>query len=421
MAARFRRGSSIIVVAAWAVSAVLGPIPASAAEGDLDPGLGTGGTVVTAFPGGEASSNALAIQADGKIVVVGASAGPSNTGEFAVARYRTDGSLDPTFSKNGKLTTPIAGGEGDEARSVAIQANGRIVVAGTDSLRKFAVVRYRSNGALDPTFGGNGIVRTDMTRGDDIAYDLVIQADGKIVLVGGVGQPQPTFGLARYRSNGALDPTFGQRGKVFTGGGTWVARAVALQPNGRLVVAGYNKLGLAVARYRPDGRLDSSFSGDGKLDQNVSAPQHAIFALDVAIQPDGRIVTAGDYDIFQVGLARITVAGRLDRTFGGDGVVRTGLGKGEQAISGLVIQPSGKIVAAAAAGPHESSDTIVWRFVITRYRKDGTLDRTWGGDGKVRTDFPGGGWARGAAAQDDGKIVVAGGAGGGFALARYLA
>ena len=136
-------------IAAWVIAGVA--TPALAAPGDLDPGFGTGGTVVTTFPVGS-FANAVAVQPDGMIVAVGAAAGPSNTGEFAVARYEAGGSLDPTFSGDGMLTTPIAGG-GDEARSVAIQSNGRIVVAGTDSWQRFAVVRYRPNGALDPTFG----------------------------------------------------------------------------------------------------------------------------------------------------------------------------------------------------------------------------------------------------------------------------
>jgi uncharacterized delta-60 repeat protein len=412
MASGIRRGMCSVVIAALVVAGVA--TPALAAPGDLDPGFGTGGTVVTAFPVGS-FANAVAVQPDGRIVAVGAAAGPSDTGEFAVARYEAGGSLDPTFSGDGMLTTPIAGG-GDEARSVAIQSNGRIVVAGTDSRQRFAVARYRPNGTLDPTFGVNGIVRTDLTPRDDIGYDLVIQPDGKIVVVGVAGQPSPSFAVVRYRRDGTLDPTFGEGGKVLTKYEGGVARAVALQPNGRLVVAGYNGYGLAIARYRADGSLDPTFSGDGTIGHVVNP----IFALDVALQPDGKIVAAGDFDIFRFGVARFTSDGRLDRTFSRNGIVSTVVGRGEQAVSGLVVERSGKIVAAGSAGPHEAGDMTVWRMVVTRYRSDGTLDPTWGGDGRVRTDFPGGGWARGAVLQADGKIVVAGASADGFALARYL-
>ena len=415
MVSGLRRGTGSVVVAACVVVTAVWATPALAAPGDLDQDFGVGGTVVTTFPVGS-FANAVAIQSDGRIVAVGAAAGPSNTGEFAVARYETDGSLDPTFSGDGMLTTPIAGG-GDEARSVAIQSNGRIVVAGTDSRQRFAVVRYRSNGTPDPTFGGNGIVRTDLTPRDDIGYDIVIQPDGKIVVVGVAGLPSPSFALVRYRRNGSLDPTFGERGSVLTKYQGGVARAVALQPNGRLVVGGYNVYGLAIARYRADGSLDPTFSRDGTIGHVVNP----IFALDVALQPDGKIVAAGDFDIFRFGVARFTADGRLDRTFSRNGIVSTDVGMGEQAASGIVVQRSGKIVAAGSAGPHEFGDTTVWRMVVARYRRDGTLDRTWGGDGRVRTDFPGGGWARGAVLQAEGKIVVAGASVEGFALARYQA
>src|SRR5512141_1604453 len=138
---------------------------AQGAGGDLDPTFGNGGQVTTVFPGGSYAT-AVAIQADGKIVAVGAAAGPSVTGDFAVARYEPDGSLDATFGLEGMVTTAIGGGR-DEAQSVAIQENGRIVVSGTDSWRRFAVVRYRPDGDLDSSFGDGGIVRTNFAPGQD--------------------------------------------------------------------------------------------------------------------------------------------------------------------------------------------------------------------------------------------------------------
>jgi uncharacterized delta-60 repeat protein len=409
----------LAVLCALALVVTFGAPPASADDGDLDPSFGTGGKATTVFPVGSFAT-AVAVQDDGKIVVVGAAAGPSESGEFAVARYEADGSLDDTFGDGGTVTTPIAGGDGDEARSVAIQRNGRIVVAGTDSWRKFAVVRYRPGGRLDDSFGGDGIVRTNFTSGDDVAWDVAIQRDGKIVAAGAAGFGQEGFQLARYRRDGRLDPTFGSGGTVVTGYKGANARSVALQSNGRIVVAGYNKQWLAVARYRPDGRLDRSFSGDGMIGVVYGILGHA-----VALQPDGRIVVAGGYDYDHFGFARFHRNGAPDDTFGGDGVVHRKVeGGDEQSANGLVIQPGGRIVATGYAGPHEFGDPTVFRFVLIRCLRDGRLDRSFGDSGKVETFFQGGAFAHGAAADADGRIVVVGGAGegnsGAFALARYV-
>lgn len=409
----------IPVVLTLLLAASLGVPGASAADGDLDPSFGVGGKVRTPFPIGAYATD-VAVQTDGRIVVVGAAAGASGTGELALARYLPDGTLDPAFGTGGIVTTAIAGGNFDEARAVAIQPNGRIVVAGTDSWERFALVRYLPNGDLDTSFGGNGIVRTNFTPGDDVAWDMALQPDGKIVAVGAAGFGQVGFQLARYRRNGELDQTFGGDGKVVTKYAGANARAVALQPNGRIVVAGYNPWGLALARYLPDGRLDRSFSGNGMIGREV----WGVWALAVAIQPDGRIVAAGDFDIFRFGLARFTVHGRLDPSFGGDGIVRTHVRGAEQGASDLVIQSSGRIVATGSSGPHELSDKVTPRFVAIRYMRNGRLDPAWGGDGRVVTFFKGGATARGSAEQPDGRIVVVGGAGPGsneaFALARYL-
>lgn len=401
---------------ALSVAALLSVGAALAAPGDLDPTFDEDGVVTTPFPVG-AFATAIAIQDDGRLVAVGSAAGPSVSGEFAVARYESDGALDPTFGDGGMLVTPIRGGNGDEARSVAIQPNGRIVVAGTDGWERFAVVRYLPDGELDPSFGGNGIVRTNFTPGDDVAWDMAIQADGKIVAVGGAGFGQEGFFLARYRRNGELDAAFGDGGKVVTRYRGANARAVVLQPDGRIVVAGYNTFGLAVARYRTDGRLDRSFG-----DRGVVHPHAPIFALAVALQSNGRIVAAGDCDIFRVGVARFLPDGGLDRSFSGDGLACTSIGSGEQAFHGLVVQPHGRIVAAGAVGPHEDGTPADWHFILARYLPDGHLDGSFGVGGTVETALPGGGSGQGIVRQADGRVVVVGGTGAdeAFALVRYL-
>lgn len=401
------------VVVAWLLVIPFGGV-ARAADGDLDPTFGTGGKVTTAFPIGSYAT-AVAIQADGRIVVVGAAAGPSVTGEFAVARYRINGTLDPTFSHDGMLTTKIGVG-GDEARSVAIQADGRIVVVGTVGLRKFALARYKPNGALDPTFGGDGIVTTDFTSGQDVAFDVAIQQNGKIVVVGQAGTGGPAA-VVRYMAGGSRDRSFSGDG-LATIDQFQVVRSVALQADGGIVVAGFDGWGFALARFLRDGGLDPSFGKGGKVRHSYDGG----YALAVAVQPDGRIVAGGDDNIFRFGVARYLSDGRLDRTFGGDGRVSTTMGPGEQAVVGLVIQPDGKVVAVGHAGPHEGGDSIVWRFVVARYQPNGWLDDTFGGDGRVATRFDGGAFAAGAAAEPYGRVVAVGSAGdpGTFALARYL-
>jgi len=391
--------------------------PAVAAPGDLDPSFGAGGTVTTSFAGGGFAS-AVAIQGDGKIVVAGSAAGGSGQGEFAVARYGTDGSLDVAFDGDGMVTTPIAGG-GDEATSVAIQPNGRIVVAGTDSRERFAVVRYRADGSLDPTFDGDGIVRTNLTKGDDIGLDMALQPDGRIVVAGPAGSPS-RFALVRYRRDGSLDTTFGDGGTVF--GLRGVLRALALQPDGGIVVTGYDAYGLTVARFLSDGAPDAAF-GDGGVVRRVVSE---IFPLEVAVQPNGRILVGGDFDIFAFGLARFRADGRPDTSWGRDGIVRTRVVKGaEQAITALVIQPDGRVVAVGYSGPHEAGTEIVPSFALARYLRSGRLDTSWGGDGKISTGFAEGATASGAAAQPDGRVVAVGTASDAasvsFALARYLA
>jgi uncharacterized delta-60 repeat protein len=308
---------------------------------------------------------------------------------------------------------------------VAIQSDGRIVAAGVVEGGALGLARYDTDGTPDTTFGIDGVVTTDLTSGWDEANGVAIQANGKIVVAGRAapGNPwRPWFALARFRSDGTLDESFGDGGIVLTKFGvSGVAHAIVLQPNHRIVVAGTNGGGFALARYHADGSLDASFGKGGKVATLLpgDAPGNVNA---IALQPDGKIVAAGAYDFFQFALARFKVHGGLDETFGDDGFVVTDVGKGgEQWASGVVIQPNGKILAVGSEGPHEYGEDPP-RFVLTRYRPSGILDPAFGGgDGKLTTSFEDGATAGGVAAQADGKIVVVGNnAWGSFALARYL-
>jgi uncharacterized delta-60 repeat protein len=337
------------------------------------------------------------------------------------------GALDPTFGAGGKVLTDFGGGRRDVINAMAIQSDGKIVVAGPsepfgEATSDFALARYNLDGSLDLTFNGTGTVLTDfcgsLCDSRDGLYALAIQSDGKIVAAGGsdASSYPSDFALARYNPDGTLDPTFNATGKVLTdfSGGRDDAYAVAIQSDGKIVAAGSAEdasggcCDFALARYNPDGTLDPTFNATGKVLTDFSGPGGHDIASSMAIQSDGKIVAAG------TALARYNPDGTLDPTFNATGVL-THFGA-----SALAIQSDGKIVTAGSATANGSSD-----FALARYNPDGTLDPKFNGTGVVLTDFNGGsGDGAGALAiQSDGKIVAAGrsDANGSidFALARY--
>jgi uncharacterized delta-60 repeat protein len=413
-----------------------------AAQGDLDPTFGAGGTVTTDFSGQDNSANAIAIQPDGRIVVAGRLANVDGTFDFALARYNTDGSLDATFGTAGRVTTDFAG-RSDVANAIAVQPDGRIVVAGTSATigptvpppdSDFALARYNANGSLDNTFGTGGKVMTDVA-GTDSGNAALIQTDGKIVVSGVANINSGQFALARYNTNGSLDSTFGTAGKVTTNINNTraIANAVAVQPDGKLVAAGstLEPLGFfvifALARYNSDGSLDSTFGSGGRVITNFfnfDGEEDVVYSL--ALQPDGKVIAAGEATNNRFGLARYNGDGSLDNTFGSGGKVATQIGSPfTSRAKGVVLQSDGKIVAAGATNmtffPTNAD------FALARYNADGTLDSTFGAGGKIITSFGDGvEGANGIALQSDNKIVVAGqsfnaGTGADFALVRYLA
>jgi uncharacterized delta-60 repeat protein len=391
-----------------------------AAGGALDASFGGDGRVTTAFPYG-GFATAVAVQPDGRIVVAGVAGDEVGGGHFAVVRYLPDGSLDSAFDGDGMAVTPI-GERSGMASAVAIDGQGRIVVAGDDATARFALVRYLPDGSLDPAFGGDGIVTTGFTSGRDIAHAVVIQPDGRIVVAGQAGTRVPRFAVARYRPDGSLDPSFGGGdGKAMTRMGIWgVASAVALQPDGRIVLAGSQGFGLV--RYRRDGALDRSFGGDGRVMAATDTGLGMAFAHALAIRSDGKLVVGGfEATRFSLAIARFRPDGRIDRPFGDRGWTFTSVGPGDELAHGLVLRASGKVVVVADIGPHETGDDVVPRILVLRYRADGRLDTTFGRNGKVTTRFPGGVFVRGAAELPDGRVVAVGGTGGGsaFAVAVY--
>jgi uncharacterized delta-60 repeat protein len=275
----------------------VGAHPVAAAEGDLDTNFDSDGKVTTAIGGSNHRVRSVAIQSDGKIVAAGNSR--NGNWDFALARYNTDGSLDTSFDSGGKVTTDFGGGN-DRAYSVAIQSDGKIVAAGyssNGSNNDFALARYNTDGTLDTNFDSGGKVTTDFGGGNDYAFSVAIQSDGKIVAAGRGSNGGDDFALVRYNTDGTLDTNFDSGGKVTTdfGGDDDQAYSVAIQSDGKIVVAGLSYTGsnngFALVRYNTDGTLDTSFDSDGKVTTAIGGTNDRAYS--VAIQSDGKIVAAG--------------------------------------------------------------------------------------------------------------------------------
>src|SRR6266704_1485635 len=376
--------------AIWFVALSLGlgfTSPGIAGPGALDPSFGSGGIVVTDFNSIDDAAFAVAAQPDGKILAAGYVFSSASNYDFALVRYLPDGSLDPSFGTNGKVATDFHGST-DVARAVALQPDGRIVVAGY-ALRldgpafDFALARYNADGSLDTGFGAAGKVTTRFSGGFDRATAVLLQADGKIVATGTVSNSFTTtgedFALARYNADGSLDATFGTDGRVVTdfsaGGGIFAnndgATSAALQSDGKIIVAGASTheltfLDFAMARYNPDGSLDASFANGGRAELSFFNNADVDFISGVALQPDGKIVVAGVTTTAtrDFALARYDADGRLDLTFGVNGKVVTDVDNAHNNAFAVALQPDGRIVIAGQVQPLDRSSS---NFALARY------------------------------------------------------
>jgi uncharacterized delta-60 repeat protein len=421
------------------------PLAAQVA-GTLDPSFGTGGQLMFDFNNSTDIANAVALQADGKLVVAGLTYinNDYSQEDFAISRHLPDGTLDVTFGTGGKVKTDFPT-LAAVASAVVVQPDGKILVAGGafpnfTFLGDVKLVRYNPDGTLDSSFGVGGIVTTTFPGQGSFAFALALQPDGKIVMAGtdyinfsSEVSSNTDFALARYNTDGTPDPGFGVGGKVTTdfNGGNDDAFAILVQPDGKLVAVGSaitaNFYDFAAARYLPDGTLDSGFGVGGKVrtDFNGGSLDQAHGAV---LQPDGKIVAAGT-SIFNGGLtqpfalARWTAGGQLDASFSGDGKQQVDFGSFDQTAYRVLLQPDGKIIPVGFADT-ESSDSD---FLLARLDTSGTLDPSFGVGGKVRTSFGDlNGGAKGAVLQPDGRIVAVGfqatfsAQWAEFALSRYL-
>jgi uncharacterized delta-60 repeat protein len=318
--------------------------------------------------------------------------------------------LDQSFGNGGKVSTPI--GTFAQAEGVVVQSDGEIVTAGwggSEIASDFALARYDDAGNLDPSFGHGGIVTTDLGGGRDRAMDVAIDRNGGIVAAGGsdaAGVQKNAFAVVDYLPDGRPNPDFGTNGIVttpFFGKGA-LATAVAVQPDGKILAGGLavSATGIdsdfALARYNTDGTLDTSFGAGGTITTDLGTLNDS--ALGLALQPDGKIVLAGDAED-NIALARYLPNGRPDPTFNNSGTTVSFRG----AVNGVAITSGGTILLAGdTVGPHQTSD-----FMLASFGPNGKLNKGFGTGGAAITDVSGADdFAEDLAIAKDGRIFVVG-------------
>ncbi len=342
-------------------------------DGALDPTFGADGKVVVDFAGAADIARAVAVQADGKIVVAGGTSVTGDAERFGLLRLNANGSLDSSFGTGGKLTTAFSGSGADRANALLIQPDGKIVAGGqasffrnsADSGVDFAVARYLPSGAADSSFGTAGQVTTAMSTfgGSDKIFALALQGD-RIVAAGG-----DVFQVARYSAAGVLDSTFGTGGKVnavFPGSSG--AMAVQVDAQQRLVIGGQEQMNTAVVRLSANGTLDSSFGSGGKTVLKLN-PSNWNVTTGVAVQTDGKIVTGswvyeGNTSNDNFAVTRLNANGQVDTAFGTNGttVTRSAANTRSTARAAL-LQPDDRIPATRILLAGDSD----YDFVLTRY------------------------------------------------------
>jgi uncharacterized delta-60 repeat protein len=366
----------------------------------------------------------VAVQSlDGKIVVAGTAGGQG--GRIVLLRYNPNGILDPSFGGDGKVFTNLSP-KSDWVGGVDVQPDGKIVVAGRSGSQggTLAVLRYNPDGSLDTSFSGDGKALANFSAGDDFAFGVALQPDGMIVAAGRAGGSGGRMAIVRFDAGGVPDLGFSGDGRFLlnlTPGDDRLDHVV-LQPDGKVVAGGTadyfgRQARFAVIRLDTAGARDPAFSGDGLTTTNFTSRFDGIFGI--AIQSDGKIVASGQANL-SIALARYGTNGALDATFSGDGKVMTNLSPGLDYAEEIEIQVDDKIVVAGTANYYGRNA----RSAVVRYEASGGLDTSFSSDGKVITDLTAGfDAAFGVALQPDGKIVTTGfasGQGGRFSVLRFL-
>lgn len=382
----------------------------------------TGSGLDASFSGGKVANPSygsiisMALQPDGRIVAL--------TDFNRLLRYQVDGTLDPSFGTAGVVNATLGGNSLDVLRAVALQANGGILVAGmakpaagSTTAEDMGVRRYQPDGTVDTAFGSDGFVRVDIAGRVDDASTILVQPDGRIVLGGlavvtAIGASD--LALARLDATGALDAGFGSGGKLTAniGGSLDTAAAMALQPDGAIMLAGRAAANGAATPDTSVLRVSAAGVVDLALKLTLTADWDE--ATGVAIQPDGRIVLtlearAAAGGLYQHALARLKTDGTLDETFGTAGVALAGFSVGGDHARVPVLLADGRIVTAGFARSQVLQLTDKDDFLVTRHLADGSQDSSFGTGGRLVVDFFGAAdSARALLVQPDGRIVVGG-------------
>jgi uncharacterized delta-60 repeat protein len=391
-----RRSLSVITVAA-VVLLMFAPAIAQAAPGDLDHTFGGGDGVVKFDSGGQDYGQKMLRQPNGKIVVAGQSSSPQHDENLLLARYTKDGKPDTTFGGgDGVVTVDFLGGY-DDAWGLARMSDGRLVVAGeaedpAGTFDRVAVARFSPTGHLDTAFSGDGKTTTSVPGfPHSFGWRCLVQANGKVVVVGEADNASGSDLLAlRYQENGALDPTFSGDGRltVDLGGrdGAWDVQQLS---GGTMLAAGWSDITgegrSALVWITPSGTLDhQEGGGDGKAIVDVEPNNANEIARAAYVLASGKIVLVGDLsraggahgDLY---VARLKANGALDPTFGGgDGAVQTDAG-GDEGMSGARRTSGGEIVVAGETTKNQEA-----RFLVVRFKSNGSPDPTFGTNGFSR-------------------------------------
>lgn len=384
---------------------------------DFDPDFGTNGVAVTPIGVDFSMAYGMVVQPDGKIILGGAAR--LGTYKFAMVRYNTDGSLDPSFGNNGIVTTAID--KADYGKAIALQPDGRIILSGyaaTPSYDYYAVVaRYNNDGSIDNSFGTNGLSPLTIENTESV----VLQADGKIVVA---GFSSDNFAMARLNANGSLDTSYGANGYVITqmkdpdGSNTpSYVLELAVQNDGKILAAGFTYSyetyqDVAVARYLTDGTLDATFADAGIFRTDLGG--WADFASTLDIQDDGRIVIGAHKEKISIpgipaydgAIIRLNTDGSYDQTFGENGVAYYDLAEHATYVTSVFVQDDGRILFTGQVVNYE---TQVWDIFVGRTKSNGTLDLSFGDNGVKQMDpFGTDDETTSIMMQEDGKILVGG-------------
>ncbi|HVX28072.1 MAG TPA: T9SS type A sorting domain-containing protein [Parafilimonas sp.] len=369
--------------------------------GTLDSSFGKNGKIKKILGAG----SAIAVQSNGKIVVTS----NSFLSGFSVVRYDQSGHIDHNFGVDG-IVRAFSNGR---ATSVIVKPSGKIYAAGYAN-ENFAVAKFNHDGTPDNSFGNNGEVSTNFLGDFDDAFALLVQPDSKIIAAGVAYEPngndESRVALARYNTDGSLDSSFNFTGKVakhVSVNGFDYCTSAALQPDGKIIAAGYSHNTTTnddymLVRFKPNGKIDSSFGTNGVTFTDFGGYDDA---NGVALQSDGKIVVVGythDQDfISKIVIARYSDKGILDKTFGTNGSVILDFNTNYATGNAVTIQSDDKILIAAFVAYNEN-------FTVLRFNKDGSRDNTFGKNGRAAFDVGTNSNANALALQPDNKIVVTG-------------